>query len=204
MRTLKLATRWDHEYSKWSHRTIAMATIHKIQAKALNGLKSWYGSRICWWLHSTSPWLRSCNDACQQAVCVFSSTKEISGLHTEMEGFVLFGPSVLRRIGYFLLPFLLQVGIRWPPPFFSRKLVCRFCSKSCFRTQPNTPHDCLVLIETLVSWITSSNPCQAWHSSSHTGPNVRWGFAFMWSRWLWEIKNCLLLVVGSFNHVNYG
>lgn len=28
MRTLKLATRWDHEYSKWSHRTIAMATIH--------------------------------------------------------------------------------------------------------------------------------------------------------------------------------
>ena len=126
MRTLKLATRWDHEYRKWSLRTIAMATIHKIQAKALNGLKSWYGSRICWWLHSTSPWLRSRNDACQQAVCVFSSTKEISGLHTEMEGFVLFGPSVLRRIGNFLLPFLLQVGIRWPPPILVGNLCADF------------------------------------------------------------------------------
>lgn len=88
--------------------------------------------------------------------------------------------------------------------FFGRKLVYRFCSKSCFRIQLNTPHDSLVLIETLVSWITSSNPCQAWHSSSHTGPNVRWGFVFMWGQWKWEIKKSLLLVVGSFNHVNYG
>lgn len=62
----------------------------------------------------------------------------------------------------------------------------------------------LVLIETLVSWITWFNPCQAWHSSSHTGPNVRWGFAFMWGQWKWEIKNCLQMIAGSFNHVNYG
>ena len=150
-----------------------MATIHKIQAKALNGLKSWYGSRICWWLHSTSPWLRSCNDVYQQAACVFSSPKEISRLHTEMQGFFLFAPSVLRRIGYLLLHFLLQVGIRWTPPFCLVGNSCAGFAVNHVSISVQYTSRFFGIDGNLVSWITSSNLWHAWHSSSHTVPNVR-------------------------------